>query len=420
MALLSLKRSPRVTGAAVVLLLAFVAAGSWVGWKLWRRSQNYHRPPPVIAGADRPLLPTTGPAPPTPTETMHAEQAPGVRVETVLSDLQIVWDICFAPDGRMFFTERPGRVRVLRPGQSRPDTFAEVPTVLGGESGLMGIALHPQFPTEPYVYVMYTARKRGGGVNRVSRFTDDAGRGRDEQVLLDDIPSARNHDGGAIEFGPDGMLYVGTGDANVPYIAQDLSHPNGKVLRLAPDGKVPPDNPFPGSAVWAYGFRNISGLSFHPGTGELWAASHGPSSNLPGEPKYMDSVYVVQKGRNHGWPLHLGVSNDGQFVSPVLFWPDEAIPPGGSMFYAGGMFPKFKGNYLMTSLRSELMHRVDVGPGNSIRAIERWWPQKYGRLRAIAHGPDGAIYVGTSNRDGRTDRSYPGSDFIYRLVPDAK
>ena len=413
-------RSRRVL--PVVLALGVAAAlpvGGWVGWKLWRRSQNYHRPPPTVAGSDRPVVLTTGPAPQMPQEITHAE-APGVRVETVLSGLEIVWDIAFAPDGRMFFTERRGRVRVLRPGESQPSVFCEVATVLGGESGLMGLALHPRFPQEPYVYVMYTARKRGGGVNRVSRFTDDNGRGRDERVLLDDIASARNHDGGALEFGPDGMLYVATGDASIPAIAQDMTHPNGKILRVAPDGAVPADNPFPGSAVWAYGFRNVSGLAFHPQTGELWAASHGPSSDQPNEPKDMDSVYVVKRGGNHGWPLHLGVSASGQFVSPVLFWPNEPIPPGGAIFYTGDLFPQFKGNFFLTSLRSEMMHRVEVEGAAGVRAIERWWPRKYGRLRALAQGPDGAIYVGTTNRDGRTDRQYPGSDFIYRLTPDVK
>ena len=416
---------PTATRRFRLLVLLFVAAvfaagaGSWVGWKLWRRSQNYHRPPPQIAGSDQPVALTTGPAPPMPAEVIHRDDVPGVRVDVVASGLEIIWDIAFAPDGRMFFTERRGRIRVLYPGSpdAQPRLFAEVATVLGGESGLMGLALHPRFPQEPYVYVMYTARKRGGGVNRVSRFTEVAGRGRDERVLLDDIPSARNHDGGALTFGPDGMLYVATGDAQIPHIAQDLSHPNGKILRIAPDGSVPPGNPFPNSNVWAYGFRNVSGLSFRPQTDELWAASHGPSSPEPNEPKYMDSVYVVRRGGNHGWPMHLGVSASGQFVSPVLFWPNEPIPPGGTMFYTGELFPQFKGSFFMSSLRSELMHRVEVSEAGEVRAIERWWPQKYGRLRAIAQAPDGSIYIGTSNRDGRTPREYPGSDFIYRLTP---
>jgi quinoprotein glucose dehydrogenase len=414
---LSVLRNKWVIAAVAVVVLVGIAGGAWVGRKLWIRWQNYYRPAPVVAGSNQPILPTTGPAPAMPPETPYADEVPGVRVETVASGLTIVWDICFAPDGRMFVTERPGRVRVIRPGETTPRPYADVATVLGGESGLMGLALHPRFPEQPYVYVMYTARKRGGGVNRVSRLTDRAGEGVDERVLLDDIPASRNHDGGALEFGPDGMLYVGTGDASVPHIAQDLGHPNGKILRITPDGQVPPDNPFPGSPIWAYGFRNVSGLAFQPTTGELWAASHGPSSDLPGEPKYMDSVYVVRKGGNHGWPLHLGVSDDGRFVSPVLFWPSEPIPPGGLLIYTATAFPQFTGNLFMTSLKSELMHRVTVGESNRIDAIERWWPQKYGRLRAIAQGPDGAIYVGTSNQDKRTDRNYPGSDYIYRLVP---
>jgi glucose/arabinose dehydrogenase len=131
----------------------------------------------------------------------------------------------------------------------------------------------------------------------------------------------------------------------------------------------------------------------------------------------MDSVFDVRKGENHGWPLHLGVSSDGKFVSPTLFWPDEAIPPGGVLFYTGKMFPQFSGSFFMTSLKSETMHRVAVGEGNRIDSIERWWPHKYGRLRAIAQAPDGAIYVGTSNRDPRGSGEHPGSDHIYRLVP---
>ena len=179
------------------------------------------------------------------------------------------------------------------------------------------------------------------------------------------------------------MLYVGTGDANVPYIAQDLSHPNGKVLRRA-DGKVPPDNLFPGSAVWAYGFRNISGLSFHPGTGERPATGRRVTA---GEPKYMDSVYVVQKGRNHGWPLHLGVSNDGNSCRRSSSGRTRRFRRAGRCSTPEDV-PSSRGTTSMTSPRSELMHRVDVGLGNSIRAPSGGGRKSTGRL-AIAHGPDG-------------------------------
>jgi quinoprotein glucose dehydrogenase len=346
------------------------------------------------------------------------DDVPEVAVTEVARGLRIVWSLRWSPDGRLFIGERPGRLSVLHPGASEPVTYANLPTALGGESGLMGIALHPQFPAQPYVYVMYTARKLSGGVNRISRFVDTGAGLEHEQVLIDDIPASRNHDGGALEFGPDGMLYVGTGDANAAMLAQDVASPNGKVLRIAPDGSIPAGNPFPGSPVWAYGFRNVSGLAFHPETGELWAASHGPSGVAADEPKHMDSVYVVRKGGNHGWPHRLGVSDDeAAMASPVLFYADYQVPPGGMVFYRGA--GELHHNLFVTSLRGQELHRVGVEDGTRIARIERWWHNRFGRLRAIAEGPDGSLYVGTSNRDLRVDGDYPESDLIYRLTPAA-
>ena len=300
--------------AAVTLLVAVGAAG--VGYKLWRRSQNRLKPPPTSL-LTAPTL-GIGELPGLPPASVLAD-VPDVTVSEVARELRIVWSLRWAPDGRLFITERRGRLLVLKPGAAKPEVYARLSTALGGESGLMGLALHPDFPRQPFIYVMYTARKSGGGVNRVSRLRDTPAGGDDETVLIDDIPASRNHDGGALEFGPDGMLYVGTGDANVPGLAQELDKPNGRILRVRPDGSIPPDNPFPNSAVWAYGFRNVSGLAFHPTSGELWAASHGPSAVEPEEPKHMDSVYIVRKGANHGWPLHLGVSADPAYVSPIIF-----------------------------------------------------------------------------------------------------
>lgn len=396
---------------AIVATLVAMVAGAAVGYKLWRRHQN--RLKPVAGASEDALRPTVGQGPNLPAAAVLGD-VPDVRVTEIARDLRIVWSLRFAPDGRLFVAERPGRVSVRPPGRGSFETWADLPTALGGESGLMGLVFHPGFPAEPYVYVMYTARKRGGGVNRISRLRDTPAGGRNEQVLLDDIPASRNHDGGALAFGPDGMLYVGTGDAGVPALAQDLSVPSGKILRIAPDGSLPPDNPWPGSPVWAFGFRNVSALAFHPSTGELWAASHGPSSIVPGEPRHMDSVFVARKGGNHGWPLHLGASADPAIVSPIIFSPERAIPPGGMTFIRSA--GRYQHDLFLTSLRGQELYRF-ILDGANVTRVERWWPDRFGRLRAITEGPDGALYIGTSNRDGRASREYPGSDFIYRVEP---
>ncbi|MFN3650129.1 MAG: PQQ-dependent sugar dehydrogenase [Armatimonadota bacterium] len=372
---------------------------------------------PAAAGREPVRLsapPERGGVPPMPRPTVLS-RVPAVRVETVARDLEIPWDLDFAPDGRMFFTERPGRIRVLR-GDGTPETYLNMEAVVHrGEGGLMGIAIHPRFGEQPYVYVMYTTRSGGKIVNRISRFRDRGGQAGEEQILLDNIPAAQFHDGGALGFGPDGLLYAGTGDAREPALSQDVESLAGKILRLTPEGRVPPDNPFPGSPVYAYGFRNVTGLAWHPGTRELWAASHGPSGEYGLQAK--DSVYVVRKGANHGWPGVVGTTQRSGVVSPVLYYPDEAVPPGGAMFYDGALFPQLRGDFFLTSLGTTHLQRVDVGSSNRIEAIERWWPGELGRLRAVVQGPDGAIYLSTSNRDGRARRRYPGSDFILRLVP---
>jgi quinoprotein glucose dehydrogenase len=347
------------------------------------------------------------------------QDVPKVRVEVVASNLEIPWAIAFASDGRMYFTERAGRIQVMRPdpkGAQPPRVFANLTQVAHqGEGGLMGLALHPRFPQEPYLYVMYTARTGSGAVNRISRFTAVGDVAEDEKILIDGIPAAQFHNGGALAFGPDGMLYAGTGDARRPSSSQDLKSLNGKILRVTPEGRVPDDNPFPGSSVWAYGFRNVTALAWHPGTGELWAANHGPSGEFSGL-QGKDAVYVVRKGGNHGWPLVVGASERSEFVSPILYYPDEAVPPGGALFYSGVLWPQFRGSFFLATLRSTHLQRVTVAD-RQIASIERWWPEKYGRLRAIAEGPDGSLYFSTSNRDGRAERRYPGSDYIYRIVP---
>jgi quinoprotein glucose dehydrogenase len=404
-------RLPRVLVTLLVAaLLGSLTAGA--GYKMLRRYQN--RIKAVPGAGEESLRPTIGPGPILP-DIIGRTDVDAVRVTPLARDRRIIWSLQWAKDGRLFFAERAGRLSVLAPRATAPMTYADLKTALGGESGLMGIALPPAFPAEPFVYVMYTARKPGGGVNRVSRLRDTVDGGRDEQVLLDDIPAARNHDGGALAFGPDGMLYIGTGDAAVPALAQDLTQLSGKILRVTPEGSIPPDNPHPGSPVWAYGFRNVSALAFHPRTHQLWAATHGPSGVAPDEPKHMDSVYVVRKGGNHGWPLHLGASSDPSIVSPVIFFADAAVPPGGMAFYEGP--GELHHNLFLTSLRAQALFRFVIKEDGSVAGVERWWKDRYGRLRAITAGPDGSLLIGTSNRDLRASGDFPGSDFILRVDP---
>jgi quinoprotein glucose dehydrogenase len=333
----------------------------------------------------------------------------------------------FAPDGRLFLTEKTGSIRTVAPGgRLDPAPWATVPTVRdGGEGGLMGLALHPDFPREPWVYVMYTTYAGATRVNRVVRFREANGRGTGEEPVVDDLPSALNHNGGRIVFGPDRMLYVSAGDAYHPMAAQDLASRSGAILRVTPEGRVPPDNPFPGSPVWARGLRNPNGLAFQPRTRTLFAGDHGPTSEW-GAPRIMDrdELNVIRKGANYGWPLVVAAAKQPDLVDPILAW-IPSTPPGALLFYDADLLAAFKGDLFYSSLTGQALLRIrfqDPASPDRVTAVERWFntgprgTSVYGRLRALTTGPDGAIYLGTSNRDGR---GFPnsGDDKVLRIVP---
>lgn len=370
----------------------------------------------IPLSAQRANAPTVGGSPPMPRQRTR-RKVRGVKIQVVAQNLEIPWALQFSPDGRIFFTERPGRVRVMTEGGT-PVVYKDLTQVTHhGEGGLMGMALHPQFPTVPYVYLHYTMRiGKDQSINRVSRFRDTGQTLAEEAIIIDNIPASQFHDGGALAFGPDGMLYVGTGDARTPGAAQQIESLAGKILRVGPDGQLPLDNPIPNSPVWAYGFRNVSGITWNPVTGEMWAASHGPTGEFQNLYN-RDAVYIVRKGGNHGWPLVVGTSPDPEIVSPVLYYPKSPVPPGGVMFYTGDRFKRWTNNLFLASLKSEHIQRITVGEDNRILGIERLWTKRFGRLRAIAQAPDGSIYFTTSNRDGRERRRFPGADRIYRILP---
>lgn len=378
---------------------------------------------PRIVPTPRPIV---GELPAAPAE-QFLPSPPGIIVEPWITGLEAIWTLQFAPDGRLFLTEKFGRVRIVSArGELDPAPWTSIDVMReGGEGGLMGLALHPAFPREPWVYVMYTTYKGGRPVNRVTRFREVNGRGAAEQVILDDLPAALNHNGGRLIFGPDRMLYISAGDAYHPMAAQDLSSPSGAILRLTPDGKIPPDNPFAGNPIWAYGLRNPNGLAFRPGTGTLFAGDHGPTSEW-GPPRIMDrdELNIIRKGANYGWPLVVAAAGQKELVDPLLSW-IPSTPPGALVFYNADLMPQLEGDLFYSSLAGQALLRIrfqDTRSPDRVTAIERWFntgprgQSVYGRLRGMTVGADGAIYIGTSNRDGR-GFARSGDDRILRIRP---
>lgn len=341
------------------------------------------------------------------------------QVETFLENLEVPWSLAFSPDGRIFVTERPGRIRVMPVGGTEASLFAEVPTTPVGEGGLLGLALSPDFEDDHFVYVYYTYRMSTQEIrNRVVRYRDEDGAGIGPRVILDNIPGAPYHDGGRIKFGPDRKLYIGTGDAGGPPWAQDLNSLAGKILRMNPDGSVPPDNPFPNSLVYSYGHRNVQGLAWHPVTGKMYATEHGPSGELGRFAN--DEVNQIEPGRNYGWPVVICRSDDQRFSNPLYCTGDEETwAPSGCDFYAADIFPRWKNNFFVATLRGVHLHRfvLDSQTG-MIEAHERLLDRALGRLRDAVQGPDGSLYLLTSNRDGRGSPA-GNDDRILRLVPAA-
>jgi glucose/arabinose dehydrogenase len=349
-----------------------------------------------------------------------AEPTPGVALDTVARGLQVPWDVDFAPDGRIFVTERPGRIRVIERGVLRPEPWATLPVARRQELGLMGIALAPDFARTGHVYVVGSFAEGERIENRVYRLTERGGRGVDPQLVFGGIPAAKYHAGAALGFGPDGMLYLTSGDALHPGNAGDPGSLAGKVLRIRPDGRVPADNPTPGSAVYALGVRNPQGIAWHPRTGELFATEHGPT-RLPREwfRAGRDELNVIFPGAHYGWPRTAGMQGGRGVVRPIAVW-SPAIAPGGIAFYTGTEFP-WRDNAFVAALRGRSLVRLVLEPAPAertrwrITSSESLFAGRVGRIRAVAMSPDGHLYLTTSNRDGRGTPA-PGDDLLLRVV----
>ncbi|XXF77460.1 PQQ-dependent sugar dehydrogenase [Myxococcaceae bacterium GXIMD 01537] len=337
------------------------------------------------------------------------------QVTVVAEGLEVPWGVAFLPGGDALLTERPGRVRLLRQGVLQPQPVATLSIGRSSEGGLLGIAAHPDFASNRQFYLYVTTSSGGKELeNRVERWvlSPDGTSATFERVILGGIPAAAYHDGGRLRFGADGMLYVGTGDAREPDLSQDASSPSGKLLRLTPDGQVPADNPTPGSPIYVRGLRNTQGWDWKD-KDTLYITDHGPSGELGR--RAHDEVNVARAGDNLGWPTIYGCETKEGLVTPSLTW-KKAVPPGGAALYTGSAIPEWKGSLLVASLGATHLHRVEFDPQEPRRVAkhEVYLRDTYGRLREALMGPDGHLYLTTSNCDGRGECG-PRKDLLLRL-----
>ncbi|MEU2254735.1 PQQ-dependent sugar dehydrogenase [Nocardia xishanensis] len=310
--------------------------------------------------------------------------------EEVAQGIDVPWGVAFLPDGTALVAERDtGKILRVAPGRP-PEAVYDVPGVVaGGEGGLLGLAASPQFAENGYVYAYFTASSD----NRIVRFRLDG----PPEVVFDGIAKAGNHNGGRIAFGPDGMLYVGTGDAARSALAQDPASPNGKILRLTPDGRPAPGNPNPDSPVYSLGHRNVQGLAWDR-AGRLFAAEFGQNR--------LDEINLIEPNRNYGWPAVEGGGGAGRgYADPVVTWTTAEASPSGIAIAGDTLYA--------AALRGERLWTVPLmdGSAGTPRAM---FEERYGRLRTVAVAPDGALWLTTSNTDGRGDVR-PGDDRILRF-----
>ncbi|GAA1823505.1 PQQ-dependent sugar dehydrogenase [Actinomadura chokoriensis] len=319
-------------------------------------------------GARTPAPPTSGPP----------AEATG-KPRTVASGLEVPWAVAFLPGGDALVTERDS-ARVVRVTPSgKKTTVGTVPGVEPqSEAGLLGVAVSPSYSTDHLVYLYYTAASD----NRVVRATYDGRLGTPEPIVTG-IPKGPNHDGGRLAFGPDKMLYITTGETGDGPLAQDKGSLAGKILRVTPDGKPAPGNPF-GNRVWTYGHRNVQGLAWD-GEGRLYATEFGQNR--------FDEINLIQKGRNYGWPEVEGDEDGGDgFTKPLLTWTTDEASPSGLAYADGSLWA--------AALRGERLWQVPLDNGKAGRPVAHF-ENEFGRLRAVVTAPDGTLWVTTSNRDGR-------------------
>lgn len=330
-----------------------------------------------------------------------------IKVDVVVDELATPWGMAWLPSGDMLLTERDGRLSRIDMTTNTQITLTEVPITPSGEGGLLGVAVDPDHPNTQRFYLYVTVDNPGGNgvINRVESWLlqKEGTSAVFEQILIDNIPARQYHNGGRLRIGPDGKLYVGTGDAGEPTASQDLDSLAGKILRINPDGSLPADNPF-GTAVWLWGIRNTQGFDWFA-DGRMAVTDHGPSGlqNEGGRSGH-DEVSVAHAGENLGWPDIYACEQGDEQITPAATWA-EAMPPGGAAFYTGQAIAEWNGDLLVGvmgfSETTPHLHRLRFSSDGRVEISERYLAEEHGRLRDVIMGPDGHVYVTTSNCDGR-------------------
>ena len=333
-------------------------------------------------------------------EATSAEAGP-VRVATsvVATGLEAPWGLAFLPSGEALVTERDSSRLLSVDSSGNVEELQQLPENGTGEGGLLGLALSPDYQRDGLIYVYYTTDED----NRVARFR----LGEDPEPILTGIPVLTYHNGGRIAFGPDGYLYVGTGDAGDTSTSQNLGSLSGKILRITSDGGVPADNPFSGSPVYSYGHRNVQGLAWDA-SGQLYASEFGQST--------YDEVNRIDPGGNYGWPEVEGEGGEPEYIDPISTFGVAEASPSGVEILVNGAIPQWEGDFFMAGLRGERLWRLDLDEQGNVLEREEFLRGEAGRLRHVAQAPDGSLWVLTSNRDGRGN-PISQDDRILRLGP---
>jgi glucose/arabinose dehydrogenase len=326
-----------------------------------------------------------------------AQVSADIEIKIAASGLENVWEIAWAPDNKLWFTQRDGKVSKLDPATGQVKDIIEISEVEArGEGGLLGMALHPDFNSIPEVFLVYNYESSNGYREKVVKYTFNGTTLINPRILMDNIAGANFHDGSRLVISDDLKLFITTGDATNSSNSQNLASVNGKILRINLDGTIPSDNPNPQSSIWSFGHRNAQGLVF--AKGKLYSSEHGPNND--------DEINLIEKGRNYGWPDVEGkcnTSDEREFcaannvVEPIYSW-TPTIAVCGIKFYNSDLISQWKNSLLLCTLKESTLFQLKLNSsGDAIESVDEIIPGTYGRLRAICVAPDGKVFIGTSN-----------------------